>query len=147
MPQRVRNEAGEYLRQIPYAETKDECDSLRDRFISRYKKDYPKAVEKLLTDWDRMVTFYSFPKEHWVHIRTTNVVESPFSAVRLRTDAAKRFKKVENATAMIWKLLKVAEKNFRNLKGYWLLPDVFEGKQFVDGVLADETYKPARRAA
>jgi len=39
-----------------------------------------------------MVTFYSFPNEHWVHIRTTNVIESPFSSVRLRTDAAKRFK-------------------------------------------------------
>ncbi len=49
-------------------------------------------------------------KEHWVHIRTTNVVESPFSAVRLRTDAAKRYRKVQNATAMIWKLLGVAEK-------------------------------------
>ena len=53
----------------------------------------------------------------------------------MRTDAAKRFKKVENATAMIWKLLQVAEKNFRTLKGYWLLPDVYEGKQFVDGVM------------
>jgi len=49
------------------------------------------------------------PKEHWVHIRTTNVVESPFAALRLRTDAAKRFKKVERATAVIWKMLMVAQ--------------------------------------
>ncbi len=48
------------------------------------------------------MTFYAFPKEHWKHLRTTNVVESPFAAVRLRTGAAKRFKKVENATAVIW---------------------------------------------
>jgi len=47
------------------------------------------------------LTFYRYPKEHWVHIRTTNVVESPFAALRLRTDAAKRFKKVERATAVI----------------------------------------------
>lgn len=100
-----------------------------------------------MRDWDRMVTFYSFPKEHWAHLRTTNVVESPFSIVRLRTDAAKRFKKVQNATAMIWKLLQVAEKSFRLLKGYWLLSDVYEGKHFVDGALAEEQRAIERIAA
>ena len=90
-------------------------------------------MQALLRDWERMVTFYSFPKEHWVHIRTTNVVESPFSSVRLRTDAAKRFKKVQNATAMIWKLLMVAEKRFRRLKGFELLKEVYQGKEFADG--------------
>ncbi len=146
LPKKVRGEAGELLRKIPYAETAEECKKLRDRFIDRYK-DYAKATEKLLKDWDRMVAFYSFPKEHWTHIRTTNVVESPFSTVRLRTDAAKRFKKVENATAMIWKLLRVAEKNFRTLKGYWLLPDVYAGKKFVNGVLVKEKKIVERKAA
>jgi len=125
-PQRMRPEVAERLKQIPYAESREECERLRDAFIHRYRKEYPKAVEKLLRDWDRMVTFYSFPPEHWVHLRTTNVVESPFSTIRLRTNAAKRFKKVENATALIWKLLQVAEKRFRILKGYWLLPGVYE---------------------
>ena len=146
-PKRVRSEAGEYLKRIPYAETLSECERLRDIFIDRYQKDYPKAAEKLLSDWDRMITFYSFPKEHWIHIRTTNVVESPFSSVRLRTDAAKRFKKVQNATAMIWKLLQVAEKNFRTLKGYWLLSDVYKGKMFVDGVTKHEAKVLERMAA
>ena len=58
-------------------------------------------------DWDRMVTFYDFPEAHWKHLRTTNVVESPFASVRLRTSAAKRFKRVDSATALIWKLLTV----------------------------------------
>jgi putative transposase len=138
-PKRMRAEAVEYLKQIPYADTLAECERLRNAFIKRYGNDYQKAAEKLLADWDRMVTFYSFPKEHWVHLRTTNVVESPFSSVRLRTDAAKRFKKVQNATAMIWKLLQVAEKNFRTLKGYWLLSDVYAGKEFVDGIAKQET--------
>lgn len=146
-PKRIRSEAGEYLKRIPYAETLSECKRLRDAFVDRYQKDYPKAVEKLMSDWERMVTFYSFPKEHWVHIRTTNVVESPFSSVRLRTDAAKRFKKVQNATTMIWKLLQVAEKNFRTLKGYWLLSDVYKGKMFVDGVTKHETKTLERMAA
>ena len=146
-PKRIRTEAGEYLKRIPYAETLSECTRLRDIFIDRYRRDYPKAVEKILADWDRMVTFYSCPKEHWVHIRTTNVVESPFSSVRLRTDAAKRFKKIHNATAMIWKLLQVAEKNFRSLKGYWLLPDVYKGIECVDGVMKHQIQIPERMAA
>ena len=146
-PKRIRAEAGEYLKRIPYAETLSECKRLRDAFIDRYQKDYPKAGEKLLSDWDRMITFYSFPKEHSVHIRTTNVVESPFGSVRLRTDAAMRFKKVQNATAMIWKLLQVAEKNFRTLKGYWLLSDVYKGIRFVDGVINHETKVLERMAA
>jgi putative transposase len=147
MPRRVRDEAGEYLKRIPYEQTQKGCERLRDEFVNRYKRDYPKAVEKLLRDWERMVTFYSYPKEHWVHIRTTNVVESPFSSIRLRTDAAKRFKRVENATAMIWKLLGVAEKNFRVLKGYWLLPEVYSGKRFVDGVMVEEKIDKQRKAA
>jgi putative transposase len=67
--------------------------------------------------------------------------------VRLRTDAAKRFKKVQNATAMIWKLLQVAEKNFRTLKGYWLLSDVYAGKEFVDRVAKQESRVTERIAA
>lgn len=147
MHKRARSEAGEYIKKIPYAETKDECERLRDKFVSRYGKDYPKAAEKLLTDWERMVTFYSYPKEHWVHIRTTNVVESPFSSIRLRTNAAKRFRRVENATAMIWKLLCVAEKNFRALKGYWLLQDVYSGKKYVDGLPEEKQKANSKRKA
>jgi putative transposase len=146
-PKRIRAEAAEQLTKIPYAETLAECERLRNTFIDRYRKDYAKAVEKLLSDWDRMVTFYSFPKEHWPHLRTSNVVESPFSSVRLRTDAARRFKKVQNATAMIWKLLQVAEKSFRSLKGHWLLPDVYSGKVFVDGVEKRESRVLERMAA
>jgi putative transposase len=55
-----------------------------------------KAVERLAHDGDRLVAYYDFPAEHWRHLRTTNVVESRLDAVRLRTTAAKRFKKVEN---------------------------------------------------
>jgi transposase-like protein len=147
-PKNKRADAGEYLRRIPYAETQAECEHLRDKFVGWYAKDYPKAIETLCRDWERMVTFYSFPKEHWVHIRTTNIVESPFSSVRLRTDAARRFKKVSNASAMIWKLLRVAEKRFRKLKGHELLRDVYEGKVFVDGVAVQAAdIKTAERKA
>ena len=136
LPKRVRSEARESLCRIPYAESRKDCERLRDAFVLYYQKDYSKATQKLQADWERMVTFYSYPKEHWAHLRTTNVVESPFSAIRLRTDAARRFKKVQNATAMIWKLLTIAEKRFRTLKGFWVLPAVYAGDQFVDGVKA-----------
>lgn len=146
-PKKFRFEAAQQLKDMPYAETKKACEKLRNAFAAKYEQNYPKAVQTLLRDWERMVTFYSFPKEHWIHLRTTNIVESPFSSVRLRTDAAKRFKKVQNATAMIWKLLMVAEKRFRRLKGLDLLPAVYVGKPFVDGVAVHENTKIERLAA
>lgn len=134
LPKKVWPEAKGLLRKIPYAESQRECERLRDQFGARYGKLYPKAMETLCRDWERMVTFYRFPKEHWRHLRTTNVVESPFAAVRLRTDAAKRYKKVANAEALIWKILMIAEKRFRRLNAPKLLEEVYQGKKFVDGV-------------
>ncbi len=134
LPKRVWPEAKALLRKIPYAESLRECEQLRDQFGARYGRLYPKAVQTLGRDWERMVTFYCFPKEHWRHLRTSNVVESPFAAVRLRTDAAKRYKKVANAEALIWKILRIAEKRFRRLNAPKLLEEVYQGKKFVDGV-------------
>lgn len=134
LPKKLQSEAKEILKQMPYEETRAQCEKRRDQFILRYQKNYPKAAQKLMNDWERMVTFYAFPKEHWRHLRTTNIVESPFATVRLRTSASKRFKKVESATAMIWKLLQIAEKSFRKLNSPELLPAVYEGKVFKNGV-------------
>jgi len=91
------------------------------------------AAALLDQDWDRMLTFYGFPEQHWQHLRTTNVVESPFATVRLRTTAAKRFKKVANATAVIWRTLLVAEKSFRTLTAPELLVEVAAGATYVNG--------------
>jgi putative transposase len=134
LPKGEQPAAKHLLRDMAYAETRAGSEKKRDQFIARYKDAYPKAGETLLRDWDRMVTFYDFPKEHWVHLRTTNIVESPFDMVRLRTNAARRYKRVENATAMIWKLMRVAEKAWRHLKGSEFLPEVYDGQRFVDGV-------------
>ena len=92
-------------------------------------------------DWDRMVSFYNYPKQQWQHLRTTNPVESPFAGLRLRTDAAKRFKKVNNAQAVIWKMLLVAEKRFRRLKAPELMRDVYQGAKYVNGVLVNQESK------
>src|SRR5215470_14819985 len=146
LPKREWPAAKALLRKMPYAKSRAECEQLRDQFAARCRKPYPKAVETLLRDWERMVTFYRFPKDHWIHLRTTNVVESPFSAVRLRTDAARRYKKVANAQALIWKILMIAEKKFRRLNSPELLERVYNGQLFEDGIeVADITRK--RRAA
>lgn len=84
---------------MPYAESRAECERPRDQFVRRHGRLNAKTAETLCRDWGRMVTFYSFPKDHWTHLRTTNPVESPFSAVRLRTDAAKRLQEGRNQLA------------------------------------------------
>ena len=133
LPQREQSEAKELLRTVVYASTRAAALKARQAFGKRYGPWYPKAVTVLEDDWDRMVTFYDFPEAHWKHLRTTNVVESPFASVRLRTSAAKRFKRVDSATALIWKLLTLAEKRFRRLDAPNLLKDVFEERKFRDG--------------
>jgi transposase-like protein len=85
-----------------------------------------------------MVTLYRYPREHWVYIRTVNVVESPFAALRLRTAAAKRYKRCDRATAVIWKMLLVAERRFRRLNAPHLLAKVYAGVRYVDGVEATQ---------
>ena len=144
LPVKLQAMAREQLCAIPYAETRREAVRLRDGFAKAYRRTHPRAVEILFQDWERMVAFYDFPKEHWKHLRTTNVVESPFAAVRLRTEAAKRFKKVENATAMIWRLLRIAESRFRKIDAPHLAAEVYRGTKFEDGV---KVSKSMRRAA
>jgi putative transposase len=106
----------------------------RQDFHRQYRLRFPKACERLDRDWARMRTYYQFPQEHWRHLRTTNVVESPVAAVRLRTAAAKRFKKVERATAIIWRLPQVAEKRFRKLNAPEPCRDVYRGVRYADGL-------------
>ena len=146
LPKKEQPAAKQLLRSMSYAESRAECEKQRDRFISRYRKNYPKAAETLLNDWDRLVTLYAFPKEHWVHLRTTNIVESPFDMIRLRTNAARRFRRVENATSIIWKLLMLAERAWRSLKGAELLRDVYNGKKFVDGKIVKKAEHVAHAA-
>jgi putative transposase len=122
------------LTRIPYAKTRAEAEKLKHEFQAWCRKrDLENAAEVLDRDWERMMTFYGFPQEHWQHLRTTNIVESPFAVVRLRTTAAKRYKKVANATAVIWKTLLVAEQSFERLNAPELLADVADGIEYVNG--------------
>ena len=136
-----RDQAGakELLRKIAYADTREQAERAKAAFLRWCAdRDYADAGRLLDEDWERIVTFYRFPQEHWGHLRTTNPVESPFAALRLRTDAAKRFKKVENATAVIWKLRLLAERKFRRLNAPELLVEVRNGAKFVNGMRVEE---------
>ena len=147
LPNKDQAEAAKRLNQMMYATSRAACERKRDEFLLRFKKTDPKACATLTRDWERLVSFFDYPKEHWIHLRTTNIVESPFNAVRLRTDASRRFKKVDNAEAMIWKLLMVAQKSWRALNAPRLMKDVYDGKPFKDGVAVRSRTTPTRKAA
>ena len=86
LPQREQSEAKDLLRAVVYAPSRAEAVKAREVFARRYRPWYPKAVDVLEDDWERMVAFYDFPEDHWKHLRTTNVVESPFAALRKLID-------------------------------------------------------------
>lgn len=142
IPKRLQEAAKSLLTRIPYAETVAEAKRLKAAFGQWCDENGCSEATKVLDhDWARMIAFYAFPKEHWIHLRTTNPVESPFSALRLRTDAARRFKKVENATAIVWKLLRIGESTFRRLNAPDLLKDVYHGAVYVDGAKSKKLTK------
>ena len=129
-----QSQAKMMLKEIMYAPTLKQAVRLKGVFQAWCRKNGLDDAARLIDrDWDRMVTYYQYPKEHWVHLRTTNPVESPFSRVRLRTDASRRYKKAENATALSWKTMMISERHFRKLNKPELLPDVFSGMQYADG--------------
>jgi putative transposase len=95
------------------------------------------AAETVLRDVDDFLTFYDFPQEHWVHLRTTNPVESIFAGVRLRTDVAKRAPNRENAQYLVFKLVERLSLNWRRITGSTLCQLVLSGRRFADGQLMD----------
>jgi transposase-like protein len=140
VPKGQQAEAKGLVGTIPYAEGRKEAEQGKAAFLGWcHQRRYEKAAQTLERDWEQLVTFYRFPQEHWQHLRTTNPVESPFAGLRLRTDAAKRYKRVDRATAVIWKMLLVAERRFHRLKAPDLLRDVYLGVVYVDGVRARTT--------
>jgi transposase-like protein len=123
-----------WLRQIMYAETREKAAELKGKFRAWCEKHgWGSAAQVLAEDWERLVAYYDYPQAHWLHLRTSNPVESPFASARLRTSAAKRFKRSENATAMLWKLLMVAESRFRKVRAPELMAKVAAGARYENG--------------
>ena len=146
VPKKHQAEVKAALQAIAQADSARAATALRDTFARTYRRAHPKAVERLAHDWERMIAYYACPREHWRHLRTTNIIESPFAAVRLRTTAAKRFKTVENATALIWKTLLVVEQHFRKLNAPQLCTTVYDGATYCDGVRVHPSARKLRAA-
>jgi putative transposase len=120
-----------------YAECRADCGAVRVRFEAEYQPKYSKAVESLTANWERLVTFFDFPAEQWKHLRTTNVIESPFATVRLRERATGGAGSRTKGLLMAFKLLEMAQLRWRHLDAAQLLPLVREGVKFADGVEVD----------
>ncbi|MFQ5870202.1 MAG: IS256 family transposase [Candidatus Zixiibacteriota bacterium] len=129
---RDQPKARSHLRAMMYAESREEALKERNRF-ERTFGEKSKTVQSVVHNWGRLTAFYDYPREHWKHLRTSNVVESPFSRVRLRTGASRRFKSPVNATCLIWKTLRIAEMSFQKLNAAHLVEKVVGGKTYRDG--------------
>lgn len=134
LPQRLQPAAKEQLHQIWMAEKKVEAQQAFDTFLETYRAKYPKAVECLAKDRDVLLTFYDFPAEHWIHLRTTNPIESTFATVRLRHRKTKGNGTRKACLTMVYKLMESAAKRWRLLNGSNFLPEVIAGVQFIDGI-------------
>ncbi|MDP3063054.1 MAG: IS256 family transposase [Chloroflexota bacterium] len=137
LPKRLQPEARRHLREMAYAETQATCEELRDRYVADLRAaDQHSAVETVLRDWEEFVTFYHYPKEHWIHLRTTNPLESIFGGVRLRTDAAKRLRRRDNALYLVFKIVERLSGRWHALNGGAnLMALVLAGCSFKDGIL------------
>ena len=141
LPKRLQGEAKDKIHQIWMAPTKADADKAFDLFLATYEAKYPKATECLSKDRKVLLTFYDFPAEHWLHLRTTNPIESTFATVRLRHRRTKGNGSRLACLTMVFKLMQSASKRWRQLNASNLLPDVIQGTQFIDGI------KPKQAAA
>jgi len=138
LPKSIQSKAKSLIHEMYKAESKKKALGAYDHFLAAYSDKYPKAVECLTKDSEDLFTFYDFPAAHWIHIRTTNPIESTFATVRLRTKRTKGCGSRKATLSMVFKLAQEAQKNWRRLRGYRMIPLVIENKKFRDGELVDK---------
>jgi transposase-like protein len=134
MPKSIQPKAKSMLQQIWMAETRKQARQAFDLFVVTFKAKYVKAVECLAKDRDVLLRFYDFPAEHWVHLRTTNPIESTFATVRLRTRRTKGCGSRMACLTMVFKLVQCAERHWRRLNSKELIVEIIRGVKFVDGI-------------
>jgi putative transposase len=137
LPKSVQPRAKADLHQIWMAETREQAHQAFDTFLAKYQAKYDEACECLRKDREELLTFYDFPAEHWIHLRTTNPIESTFATIRLRHRRTKGNGTRKTSLAMMFKLAQAAQKRWKRLHGSERLTLLLEGKVFVDGVLQD----------
>jgi putative transposase len=139
LPKRLQKEARARLRELYAALNRAECERLRDKLCAYWRAiGQVPAAECLERDWEDFVSFYDFPEEHWIHLRTSNAIESIFAGVRLRTNTAKRMHVRENALYLTFKLILRLGLNWRAINAPNQLQLLLQGHQFRDGKLVIE---------
>jgi transposase-like protein len=134
LPKSLHGKAKAALAEIWRAETQQNAEKAFDRFVRDFGAKYPKATEKLAKDREALLSFYDFPAEHWVHIRTTNPIESTFATIRHRTTRTKNCVSRNTLLGLVFQLALTAEKDWLRLRGFDLLPEVIKGVRFRDGI-------------
>jgi putative transposase len=135
MPKSIQAKAKSMLHDIWMAATRAEADKSFDLFLDAFGAKYTAAVSCLRNDRMDLLAFYDFPAEHWIHLRTTNPIESTFATVRLRTEKTKGSGSRLACLTMVFKLAMSAQKRWRTLNGAAsLLADVIRGAKFEDGI-------------
>ena len=135
LPKRLRSKVKDALHEIMYAENRGHAEEALESFVKQYGVKYPKAVESLRRGGEEsLLTFLDYPAEHWKHLRTSNVIESAFATVRLRQRVTKGPGSRSKGISMAFKLLEMAQKRWRRINGFELLPLVREGAKFQDGM-------------
>ena len=138
LPKSVQPKAKELLHEMYLAPSRAEAEKAFDLFLRTYEAKYPKAAECLGKDRQELLAFYDFPAEHWMHLRTTNVIESVFATVRLRTEKTKGSGTRVACLTMVFKLMQSASRHWRALNGSGLLSEVIKGTVFVDGIRKED---------
>jgi len=134
MPKRIQPAAKGKIHQMYLSATKREALDALDDFLELYRDKFPKACQCLVKDKEVLFTFYDFPAAHWLHLRTTNPIESTFATVRHRTRQTKGCGSRVATLSMVYKLAREAEKKWRRLNGSELVIKVMTGIRFVDGI-------------
>lgn len=117
LPKAERPEYLQRIRAVWQAQSEAASRRLVEKVVADLRRaDYERAAACLEDDLDRCLTFYQFPEAHWPHLRTSNVIESPFASVRLRTNAAKRFKKTRSGVCLVHQVMLRLSRNWRYLK-------------------------------
>jgi transposase-like protein len=147
LPKRLWPAVRKQVHKLAEATSRQECERQRDALSARLRaQGQEPAAACLERDWDDFVTFYDFPQEHWVHVRTSNPIESIFAGVRLRTAATKRMRVRENALYLVFKLVTRLSLNWRGINAPNQLRLLLAGHQFQDGQLLLEDTRAADRA-
>jgi putative transposase len=147
LPKSIQPLAKKMLAEIRDAEDRDHARDAAKAFDNEFRAKWPKAADKIRDDLDQLLTFYNFPAEHWIHLKTSNPIESTFATVRLRTKITKGPGSRAAGLAMAFKLIEAAEDRWRAINGPKLVALVRAGATFRKGVLVESSLQEEEVAA